>query len=67
MFRIEKTMEEMEEIVQLLRAHTVLAGDLSLNPSNRVKQLTTMCNSTSKRLVTLFWTPRASALMCTDI
>ena len=32
MFGIEKTMEETQEIEELLGTHTVLAGDLSLIP-----------------------------------
>ena len=45
------------EIAQLSRAHIVLPEDLSLVLSNHVGQLTTICNSSSRRSNALFWPP----------
>lgn len=51
-------------MTQILRAHTALAEYLSLVSSTHVRQLTTICNSSSKG-ITSFCNPWASALICT--
>lgn len=53
------------EIAQLLRAHTAPIEDLSLVPRTSVRRLTTTCNTSSRVSHALFWSPRATALICT--
>jgi hypothetical protein len=44
---------------QWIRALAAPAEDLSLVPSTHVGQITTTCNSGSRRPDALFWSPRA--------
>jgi hypothetical protein len=43
------------EIAQLLRAPAVLAEDPAWVPSTHFKELTTICNSSSRRFDALLW------------
>ena len=45
----------LEKKAQWLRAHVVLAKDLSLVPNTHIRQLTATCKSSSKRSNALFW------------